>query len=150
MPIYMKITKNGKLVTKGDAKARGHENWIELSAAQIGEFSSRPNTSKALHIKEIVITKAMDPASTKLFQESLLTGEGLTVQIDFVKSSKKGAPPMTYLGYTLDDTRVADYKVVNGSETIKLSFTKALINKQASDPDEGDIVVEPRWTVKRL
>ena len=36
MPIYMRITKKGLLVLTGDAIAKGHQRWIELSSVQMG------------------------------------------------------------------------------------------------------------------
>jgi type VI secretion system secreted protein Hcp len=146
MPIYMRITQNGKLITKGDATARGHENWIELSSAQMGKTTSIADMEKALEkdpnaslgISEIVITKVLDPASTTLFQQSLKNGDGLTAQIDFVKpSEKKGAPPSTYLSYTLQDVLVSRYQVVDRTESITLNFAKANIHKQASADDSN-------------
>ena len=90
MPAYMRITKNGLPVINGEATTKGHERWIELSAVQVGPFKSFASTSltPSCNLSEIVITKSEDSASAALFNQSL-NGEGVTVQIDFVKPGEK-------------------------------------------------------------
>jgi type VI secretion system secreted protein Hcp len=128
MPIYMRITKNGLPVINGDATAKGHEKWIELSSAQMGQSRSMVDTNSgntgeasASRISEIVITKALDSASTALFQQSL-NGEGVTIQIDFVK------PGSTTLSLMLENALISGYQVGGNrpgpTESLTLNFTK--------------------------
>jgi type VI secretion system secreted protein Hcp len=146
MPIYMKITKNGMPVIKGDASAKGREKWIELSSAQMGQSRIVTNTSTseapASSISEIVITKMMDSATTALFRQSM-NGEGVTIQIDFVKpGGKKGAPPSTYLSITLHDALISNYQIVNrfsrATETLTLNFAKMTFDLHDAGPDVSD------------
>src|SRR4051794_28954260 len=96
MPIYMRVTKSGLPVINGEATAKGHEKWIELTSLQIGQFRSIAIKGSR---SEIVVTKPQDSSSAAIFNQSL-SGEGLTVQIDFLKPSEKSP----YLTYTQQDT----------------------------------------------
>jgi type VI secretion system Hcp family effector len=132
MPIYMRITKKGVPIIAGSAAAKGHEKWIELSSAQMG--SSR---SEAIN-REIVITKSMDSASMALFQQSLY-GEGVTIQIDFVKS---GRHKSTYLTFTLQDVLISSYQPgfsrsdgPTPTESVALNFTKITFDTHGASPD---------------
>jgi type VI secretion system secreted protein Hcp len=125
MPIYMRITKNRLPVITGDVTARGHEKWIELSSAQMGQFRSTPNGASASAVSEIVITKSMDSASAALFRQSL-NGEGLTIQIDFVKS---GGDESAYLTLTLQNVLITSYSPSRSlagppAESLSLNFAK--------------------------
>ena len=149
MPIYMRITKNGMPVIKGDATAKGYEKWIELSSAQMRQSRSIANTNtgntreaSASSISEIVITKMTDSATTALFRQSM-SGEGVTIQIDFVKpGGKKGAPPSTYLTITLHDAFISNSQIVNrfnrAAETLTLNFTKITFDMHEAGPDVTD------------
>jgi type VI secretion system secreted protein Hcp len=143
MPIYMRITKNGLPVIKGDATAKGHEKWIELSSAQMGQSrftaTNRGNAREETGpvISEIVITKAMDSASTALFHQSL-NGEGVTIQIDFEKS---GGNNSTYLSFTLQNALISSYQVNRSgspTENITLNFTKITFDMHGAGPDVSD------------
>jgi type VI secretion system secreted protein Hcp len=138
MPIYMKITKNGLPVITGDVTAQGHEKWIELLSAQMGQFKStaanKGDTREASKptVSEIVITKAMDSASSALFQQSL-HGEGVTIQIDFVKSDNS-----TYLTFTLQDVLISSYQTATSrsdrpTENLTLNFTKMAFDMHRTD-----------------
>ena len=123
MPYYMKITKKGLPIITGDATAKGHEKWIELSSVQMGP--SRSATSGA--VSEITVTKAMDSASTALWNQSLY-GEGLTIQIDFVKSDA------VYLTYTLHNTVISGFQP-GITESVTLNFTKVTYDTHGTGPD---------------
>jgi type VI secretion system secreted protein Hcp len=140
MPIYMNITKKGLPVITGDATAIGHEKWIELLSVQMGQFRSaganKGNTREASKpvVSEIVITKAMDSASSALFRQSL-NGEGVTIQIDFVNSDNS-----TYLTFTLQDALISSYQPSPSrsdrpAESISLNFTKITFDTHGTGPD---------------
>jgi type VI secretion system secreted protein Hcp len=128
MPIYMRITKNGLPVITGDATAKGHEKWIELSSVQIGQSRSMaPNGEVPDTVSEIAITKPMDSASMALWKQSL-DGEGVTIQIDFVKSGG------TYLTYTLQNALISGYQPGH-TESLSLNFTKMTFDTHGTGPD---------------
>jgi type VI secretion system secreted protein Hcp len=128
MPIYMRITKNGAPVITGEATAKGYEKWIELSSLQMGPSRSMaPNGEAAATVSEIVITKPMDSASMALWRQSLY-GEGVTIQIDFVKSG--GA----YLTYTLQNALISGYQP-GATESLTLNFTKMTFDTHGAGPD---------------
>ncbi|MBR0697283.1 type VI secretion system tube protein Hcp [Bradyrhizobium lablabi] len=138
MPIYMRITRNGQPVIKGDATAKGHEKWIELASAQLGQTRSIANSrvASAPAVSEIVITKSMDSASTALFRQSLY-GEGVTIQIDFVKP---GGNRPTYLTITLQNALISSYQSGAGpsdgpTESLALNFTKMTFDLPGTGPD---------------
>ena len=124
MPIYMKITRKGLPIITGDATAKGHEKWIELSSVQMGQ--SRSTASAA--VTEITITKSMDSASMALWKQSLY-GEGLTIQIDFVKSDA------VYLTYTLQNAVISGYQPGPAAESLTLNFTKMTYDTHGTGPD---------------
>jgi type VI secretion system secreted protein Hcp len=131
MPIYMRITKKGLPVVTGDATAKGHEKWIELLSVQMGPSRSTGPIGGGVtaNVSEIAITKSMDSASAALWHESLY-GEGLTIQIDFVKSD---AP---YLTYTLLNAVVSGFQPGPGtSECLTLTFTKMTLDSHGTGPD---------------
>ncbi|SEP06921.1 Type VI protein secretion system component Hcp (secreted cytotoxin) [Rhodospirillales bacterium URHD0017] len=123
MPFYMKITRKGLPIMTGDATAKGYEKWIELSSVQMGQ--SRSPASGA--VSEITITKSMDSASMALWKQSLY-GEGLTIQIDFVKSD---AP---YLTYTLQNATVSRFQP-GTTASVTLNFTKMTYDTHGTGPD---------------
>jgi type VI secretion system secreted protein Hcp len=145
MPIYMRITKNGVPIIRGDATAKGHEKWIELLSAQMGQSRSiatnRGNTREASApiMSEIVITKLMDSASTALFQQSL-NGEGVIIQIDFVKA---GGNQSTYLTFTLQNALIFGYqpgasRSDRPTENLTLNFTKMTFDMHGTGQDVSD------------
>jgi type VI secretion system secreted protein Hcp len=149
MPIYMKITKNGLPVITGDVTAQGHEKWIELLSAQMGQFKSnaanKGDTREASKptVSEIVITKAMDSASSALFQQSL-HGEGVTIQIDFVKSDS------TYLTFTLQDVLISGYQTSSSrsdrpTESFTLNFTKIAFDMHRTDVSDHAETLMRGW-----
>lgn len=138
MPIYMRITKNGLPVVSGDATAKGHEKWIELSNAQMSQSGSATHGEQSgSTVSEIVITKSMDSASTGLFSQSLYS-EGVTIQIDFVKSGGNGS---TYLTFTLENALMSGYQLGGSgwsggpAESLTLNFTKMTFNTRGTSPD---------------
>jgi type VI secretion system secreted protein Hcp len=128
MPIYMRITRKGAPVIVGEATAKGYEKWIELSSLQMGlSRSMAPGGGTSASVSEIVITKSMDSASMALWKQSLY-GEGVTIQIDFVKS---GGP---YLTYTLQNALIAEY-LPGPTESLTLNFAKMTFDTHGTGPD---------------
>ena len=131
MPIYMRITKRGLPVITGDATEKGHEKWIELLSVQMGPSRSFMPIGGGVtaNVSEIVVTKSMDSASAALWHESLY-GEGLTIQIDFVKAD---AP---YLTYTLLNAVISGFQTGPGTaESVTLTFTKMTLDSHGTGPD---------------
>jgi type VI secretion system secreted protein Hcp len=137
MPIYMRITKKGLPVITGEATAKGHEKWIELSSAQISQSRSPLNSeASASTASEIVITKSMDSTSTALFRQ-LLNGEGVTIQIDFVKSGRNKS---TYLTFTLQNALISSYQPGSSgfdgpTDSLTLNFTKMTFDLHGAGSD---------------
>ena len=119
----MRVTRKGLPIITGDATDKGHEKWIELSSVQMGPSrSAAPGT-----VSEIAITKSMDSASMALWKQSLY-GEGLTIQIDFVK------PGGTYLTYTLQNAVISGFQR-GPTETLTLTFAKMTYDTHGTGPD---------------
>ena len=131
MPIYMKY---GDI--KDDVTAEGHkgdEGWVEVNSFQfgIGRGISSPTggsadrESSAPSVSEIVVTKPLDKASYRFFEESLW-GEGQEVQIDFCKTEKDKLE--VYMTYKLEDCMISGFSQSSGgdrpTESLSLNFTK--------------------------
>jgi type VI secretion system secreted protein Hcp len=86
--------------------------------------SSQEREASAPSISEVTISKLMDVASAKLFQEACV-GKSKAVKIDLVKTGEKLE---NYLEYTLTDCLISGYSVSSGgdkpSESLSLNFTK--------------------------
>jgi type VI secretion system secreted protein Hcp len=144
MPIYMQITG-----IDGSVTAAGHEKWIELDSAQLGVNRHVTNPTgrgvnreaSAPSVSEIVVTKALDCASTGLFKLSLW-GEGKKVKIDFCKTDKDKVEP--YLQIELENTLISSYSCSGHGgghgthgrphESLSLNFTKITYNTVQMDP----------------
>lgn len=132
MPIYVQIEG-----VDGSVEAEGHAKWIEVSSLQFGVGrgigspmgNASDREASAPSISEIVVSKTMDIASPKLFEESLW-GEGKKVTIDLCKTDKDKLE--VFLQYTLEDTLVSGYSVSSGgdrpTESVSLNFTKIIMN----------------------
>ena len=127
MPIYMRITRKGAPVITGEVTAKGYEKWIELSSLQMGSKAMTPSGEMSTTVSEISITKSMDSASMALWRETLY-GDGVTIQIDFVKSG--GA----YLTYTLQNTLISGFQP-GPTESLTLTFGKMTFDTHGTGPD---------------
>jgi len=92
--------------------------------------------ASAPNVSEIVITKSMDSASMALWNQSL-NGEGVTIQIDFVKSGGNKSP---YLTYTLQNALISGYQPGPSrsdglTESLSLNFTKMTFDTHGTGPD---------------
>jgi type VI secretion system secreted protein Hcp len=139
MPIYLNYDS---LAVKGDVTAKGWENWIELNSFQFGlgrgiaspTGGSADRESSAPSVSEITITKDQD-TSTGGIATAALQGEGVTVIIDFVKTSS--GQLTKYMEYTLTNTLISGWSTSSGgdrpSESISLNFTKVKIDPTTID-----------------
>jgi type VI secretion system secreted protein Hcp len=139
MPIYMNYNS---LAVKGDATATGWEGWIEVNSFQFGvgrgisspTGGSADRESSAPSVSEITITKDQDSATGPLLTAAL-QGEGITVIIDFVKTSQ--GQLAKYMEYTLTNTLISGWSTSSGgdrpSESISLNFTKFEVDPTTID-----------------
>lgn len=128
MAIYMKF---GKI--DGEATHDKHQKWIDIGSLQfgVGRGISTPSGSTANReasepsISEVVVTKQLDKASSKLFTESCTGDAGAEVQIHLVST---GSPGNTYVEYKLYNALISGYSLSSGgdrpSESISINFTK--------------------------
>lgn len=132
MPIYLKF---GSI--QGDVTESGHVGWIELNSLQWGlgrgvsspTGSSENRESSAPSVSEITTTKNYDKATIKLLQDAFEgtgAGDGATVQIDFVRTTKGKLD--VYLSYELTDVIISGYSISSGgdtpSESLSFNFVK--------------------------
>lgn|SRR5208283_74986 len=139
MPIYMNYDS---LSVKGDATAANWEGWVELNSFQFGvgrgisspTGGSADRESSAPSVSEITITKDQD-SSTGPLLTAALQGEGVTVIIDFVKTSS--GQLLKYMEYTLTNTIISGWSTSSGgdrpSESISLNFTKVQVDPTTID-----------------
>ena len=130
MPIYMNYNS---LAVKGDVTATGYVGWIELNSFQFGvgrgisapTGGSADRESSAPSVSEITVTKDQDSSTGGLMTEAL-KGEGVTVIIDFVKTSS--GQLTKYMEYTLTNCMISGFSTSSGgdrlSESLSLNFTK--------------------------
>lgn len=128
MAIYLKYEG-----IEGEATHDKHQKWIDVSSLQfgIGRGISTPSGSTANReasepsVSEVVITKAMDGASPKLFTESATGAVGKKVEIHLVST---GSPGNTYVEYILTNSLISGYSVSSGgdrpTESVSINFTK--------------------------
>lgn len=134
MPIYMNYNSDA---IKGDVTADGHAGWIELNSFQFGvgrgisspTGGSEDRESSAPSISEITVTKDQDAATGPLVTAAL-QGEGVTVVIDFVKTSAGKLDK--FMTYTLTNAMISGWSTSSGgdrpSESLSLNFTKFELN----------------------
>jgi len=139
MPIYMNYDS---LAVKGDVTADGWKNWIEINSFQFGvgrgiaspTGGSADRESAAPSLSEIVVTKDQDTATGPIVTAAL-QGEGVTVIIDFVKTSSGKLEK--YMEYTLTNTLISGWSTSSGgdrpSESVSLNFTKIQIDPTTID-----------------
>jgi len=139
MAIYMKFGSiDGPITTKG------FEKWIELSSFQWGVgrgigSAARSDTgreSSEPSISEISVTKTMDIASNKLFQDAVGGDLSADVTLKFTATTKDTVT--TFLTYVLSNTGISGYSLSSGgdnpSESLSLNFTKVMITYSGLDP----------------
>jgi type VI secretion system secreted protein Hcp len=139
MPIYMNYNSGA---IPGDVTADGWVGWIELNSFQFGvgrgiaspTGGSADRESSAPSVAEITITKDQDSSTGPLVTEAL-QGEGVTVIIDFVKTSQ--GQLVKYMEYTLTNTMISGWSTSSGgdrpSESLSLNFTKIQVDPTTID-----------------
>ncbi len=139
MPIYMNYDNNS---IKGDVTATGWVGWIELSSFQFGvgrgiaspTGGSADRKSSAPSVSEITCTKDQDTSTGPLLTAAL-QGEGVTVIIDFVKTSS--GQLAKYMEYTLTNTLISGFSTSSGgdrlTESFSLNFTKIQVDPTTID-----------------
>lgn len=139
MAIYMKFGSiDGPITTKG------FEKWIELQSFQWGVgrgigSAARSDTgreSSEPSISEITVTKVMDIASNKLFQDA--TGGDLSADVTLKFTATTKDTVTTFLTYVLSNTGISGYSLSSGgenpTESLSLNFTKVMITYSGLDP----------------
>jgi type VI secretion system secreted protein Hcp len=126
----------------GDVTADGWVGWIELNSFQFGvgrgiaspTGGSADRESSAPSVAEITITKDQDSSTGPLVTEAL-QGEGVTVIIDFVKTSQ--GQLVKYMEYTLTNPMISGWSTSSGgdrpSESLSLNFTKIQVDPTTID-----------------
>ena len=144
MAIYMQWD-GGSI--KGDTTQTKHTDWIEVASFQwgcgrsvhtpVGRAQNREASEPS--VSEVTITKPFDSASVLLCQETLKPGEGKTIKVDFVRTSKEG--DATYLQITLSEVIISGYSVSTGGdkphESLSLNFTKIEYNESGPNQKNG-------------
>ena len=139
MAIYMKWDDIDGAVT-----TTGFEKWIELSSFQwgvgrgIGTAARGAATREASepNISEIVVTKRLDKASTKLFMDAVAGDLSATVKFKFTTTTKDKVD--TFLAYELTNAGLSGYSISSGgdapSESLSMNFTKVMFTYTERDP----------------
>src|SRR6201999_2059359 len=121
---------------EGAVTTGGFEKWIEVNSFQwgvgrgIGSAARGAETREASEpsISEIVITKRLDKASTKLFMDAVAGDLSATVKFKFTTTTKYKVD--TYLAYELTNCGLSGYsKSSSGdapTESMTLNFTKIM------------------------
>ena len=117
MAIYMKYGDIDGAVT-----TTGFEKWIELSSFQwgvgraIGTAARGAATREASEpsISEIVVTKRLDKASTKLFMDAVAGDLSATVKFKFTTTTKDKID--TFLAYELTNCGLSGYSISSGGD----------------------------------
>ncbi|MBO9596244.1 MAG: type VI secretion system tube protein Hcp [Cohnella sp.] len=123
----------------GESTLKGYERWIVLSSAQISVSNERivsgggSGAGKA-SAGPLVITKAPDAASVKLF---LATASGTYIKKGVVAFVKRGEAPATVLSYELGDILITSYSADNAFEKLELSFSSILLGYSSQNAKGG-------------
>lgn len=147
MAIYLKY---GSIA--GSVTTDGFKDWIQLGSFQwgVGRGVSLPHGAEDTRegsepsVSEIVVTKRMEKASPKLWQDAVGGDFSSKVTIVFTSTTKDKVE--SYLEYELTDTGLSGYSVSAGGdnppeESLSLNFAKvtwkygALDAKTGSKPD---------------
>jgi type VI secretion system secreted protein Hcp len=150
MPIYMKYAD-----IEGQVTTEGFKKWIELTSVDmtvhrdvVSAGGGRGREAAHPHINDLRITKVLDAASPKLFQESVAGAHDNKVEIKFTTTTKNKID--TYLTLELADCLISSYSVSaqgdgpNPSENLTLNFSKITYKPSMLDaagtPKTGAVV----------
>lgn len=149
MAIYMKFGDD----VNGDVTTEGFKQWIELNSFQFGVSrgvssgaGGATRESSAPNISEIVVSKYLDSASAKLYQDLLAGAFDTKVTIKMTTTTKNKVE--TFLTYELTDCGVSSYSQSSGgdapTESLSLNFIKIMLTPTPLDKSgqikKGDIV----------
>ena len=148
MAIYMDFDG-----VKGDVTTADYKGWIELNSFQFGVSRAvssgaggATRESSAPSISEIVVSKYLDSASPKLYQDSLAGAFDTKVTIKMTSTTKNKVE--TFLTYELTDCGVSSYSQSSGGdapvESLSLNFIKIMMTPTPLDKSgqikKGDVV----------
>ena len=138
MPIFMHYDG-----VDGNVTAKGYEKWIEVQSFQFGSGrgistptgGAENREASAPSVSEVVVTKLMDKASPKLFEESLIGKDGKIVKIVMTRTGKELAELCLY---KFEEVLVSGYSVSSGgdgapSESLSINFVKFEYSYTGSD-----------------
>jgi type VI secretion system secreted protein Hcp len=130
-------------ISEATGKTEGHlgsAGWMTLNSLQWGTGRSvRSSTGgnregDVCSVSEVVVNKAMDKASYRLFEEST-HGLGQQATIHFTKTDSN--QQVTYMEYILDDCLITGFSTHSGGdnpqETISINFAKIQFNHTETD-----------------
>jgi type VI secretion system secreted protein Hcp len=136
--IFMKLDGIAK-ATGGTKTHLGNDGWMVLNSVQWGTGRSATSTAgnrqgDGVSISEVVVTKELDAASYRLFEESC-SGKGKTATIHFTKTDTESEKE--YMEYVLENSLVTGFSVSSGGgrpqEVISLNFTQIQFNQTELD-----------------
>lgn len=143
MPIFMHFEG-----IEGNVTAKGYEKWIEVNSFQFGSGrgistptgGAENREASAASVSEVTITKQMDKASPKLFEQSLIGSDGKMVKIAMTRTGKELKELCTY---KFEKTLVSGYSVSSGgegapTESLSLNFVKFEYSYTGSDATGAD------------
>jgi type VI secretion system secreted protein Hcp len=149
--IYMKF---GDI--QGSVTTDGFKNWIQLNSFQwgVGRGVSTPHGSEDTRegsepsVSEVVVTKRMEKASPKLWQDAVGGDFSATVNIVFTTTTKDKVEK--YLSYELTDTGLSGYSVSSGGddapqESLSLNFAKVTWSYGAVDAKTNSTPEKVGW-----
>ena len=128
----------------GAVTTTGFEKWIELSSFQWGVgrgigTAARGAASREAsepNISEIVVTKRLDKASTKLFMDAVAGELSATVKIEFTTTNKDKVDTLPRL--RTDQLRAERLQHLERrrrtEESLSLNFTKIMFTYTERDP----------------
>lgn len=132
----------------GSVTTDGFKDWILLNSFQwgVGRAVSIPHGAEDTRegsepsVSEVVVTKRMEKASPKLWQDAVGGNFSTKVNIKFTTTTKDKVE--SYLEYELTDTGLSAYSVSAGSddppqESLSLNFAKVTWKYGAVDAKGG-------------
>lgn len=139
MAIYMKYGD-----VAGSVTTDGFKDWIQLNSFQwgVGRGVTQPQGSEDTRegsepsVSEVVVTKRMEKASIKLWQDAVGGDFSSKVNIKFTTTTKDKVE--SFLEYEFTDTGLSGYSVSGGGddppqESLSLNFAKVSWKYGAAD-----------------
>jgi type VI secretion system secreted protein Hcp len=135
--IYMKFGS-----VDGGVTTEGFKNWIELNSFQYGVSrhvgsgaGGTTRESSAPSFSEVVVTKHLDVASSKLYQDSVAGAFDTNVTIKMTTTTKNKVE--TFVTYEMKHCGVSSYSTSSGGdlpmESLSLNFTNIVMTPTPLD-----------------